>query len=476
MIFQNKRLIKGVLQLVARWNLPRLAAYLLHFMSQPVPCQLASFNSTGPKYCALVLSINKSGFLEDVEEGFLEADDFDLIFWPPLALRAFATALLSPSLHNNRYVTDDPTIEASKARYRNFLIQTWKHFCMIRPTHAVISANFHYFVQREFAAALEEVGTPFIVLHKENLKSPGRVEFWRFMYKRRGTFAGRKILAYNEIERELQISTGVIDPQKVVVTGMPRMDRVHRWRRKHAGNANGSDRPQLLFFAFDKKDKLPAGQHRLAEGTIGNMPEVSDQWGDLTWNGFCEETHRAIFEFACRRPDVQVIVKIKGIERQRTEVVEMLKSDGELPSNLAIVIGGDPFQLLTETHVVVGFNTTGLLEAIAAGKPVIVPRYGEALDYKARDFAIDLGDAVDYAHSPDEIIDLACRYVDGGTTVPSELSSSAMRALRQWTGNDDGAAGRRVLAAIRAELSTVTTDAVSPDPSAELKPAAASQA
>ena len=51
----------------------------------------------------------------------------------------------------------------------------------------------------------------------------------------------------------------------------------------------------------------------------------------------------------------------------------------------------------------VGFNTTALIEALALGKPVIVPRYGEAKDPDLQKFIIDLGDAVEYADSPREL-------------------------------------------------------------------------
>lgn len=460
MIINNKARLKRAFALAARWRQPWLAARLLHLTTKPISQPQAS--SHPRRYCALVLSVKKAGFLEDVEDAFVGTNDFDLIAWPTFALRAFANAILSSSLHNNSYFTNDPDIEASKANYRNFLIRTWKHFCAIRPTHAVLSSNFHYFVQREFAAALEEAGTPFIVLHKENLKSPGRAEFWRYRYKKRGRFAGRKILAYNDIERDLQISADIIDPNKVLVTGMPRIDRVHRWRREHAGPANGHDHPQVLFFAFDKKDKLPSGQHRRAEGTLGNLPEIAKRWGDLTWNSFCEGTHRAIVELARKRPDLRVVVKVKGVQRQRTEVDQMLRANGEdLPPNLEIVKGGDPFGLLIESQLVIGFNTTGLLEAIAAGKPVIVPHFGEALEPRTREFAIDLGDAVEYARSPDEIVALACRIIDSRKPIPLELSQGAARALRQWTGNDDGGAGLRVLEAVRSELPGAATEAAS---------------
>ena len=162
---------------------------------------------------------------------------------------------------------------------------------------------------------------------------------------------------------------------------------------------------------------------------------------------------RAIVEIARLHPDFRVIFKTKKRRLKETQNLSMLDADGEpLPPNLSVVAGGDPFKLLTESHVVAGFNTTALLEAIAAGKPVIVPRFGEACDDAMRDHIIDLGAAVDYADSPEQLIEMLSHYAEQREEIPSELTSSAAQALNYWVGNDDGQAGRRVLEAVRAEI------------------------
>ena len=147
------------------------------------------------------------------------------------------------------------------------------------------------------------------------------------------------------------------------------------------------DAHKVLFFFFSRSDKLPK------ESGLGK------DWGE-----FCADTHRAMIELARSRPDLEIIAKTKGIARQNQELSQALKSGGkEPPSNFRTVSGGDAFQLITESRVVVGFNTTALIEALALGKPVIVPRYGEAKDPDLQKFIIDLGDAVEYADSPREL-------------------------------------------------------------------------
>ena len=91
------------------------------------------------------------------------------------------------------------------------------------------------------------------------------------------------------------------------------------------------------------------------------------------------------------------------------------------------------------------------MEAIAAGKPVIVPRFLEAAEPARQDLIIDLGEAVSYACSADDLVRLIVSDAARREVLP-ELSEPASKVLRYWVGNDDGAAGRRALDAIERAL------------------------
>jgi len=428
----------------ARFRQPRLAAWLLFLISR------RRARSQGkPPHRALIMA--RAGFLEDVEESFRGTRDFELVVWPSFALKAFAAPILSPSLDHNYYVSVDDKIEATKHAYRDFLRQTWLHFAKLMPIDVVLTGNFSYCAEREFAAMLEELGTPFVALHKENVRPPRRVEYWRHLYKeRRGPFTGRKVLVYNEIERRLQIESGVASPDRVVITGMPRLDRIHRWRRDHAGPSSVNTRPQVLFFAFARQEKLTAIQRKPSAKIEGNMEAMDGDWGKLGWMELGEGSHRAMVELARARPDITVVVKTKGQRRKKDDILLMLQSASDtLPPNLKLVTGGDPFPLMIESRVVVGFNTTGLLEAIAAGKPVIVPWFGEAQDSAMRDNIIDLNNAAVYAQSEADLIRMITDYIDNPRDVPAQLDDSVSQVLEYWVGNSDSAAGDRVHRAIK---------------------------
>jgi hypothetical protein len=430
----------------ARWRQPRLAALLLRIATRRL--HAPQHAKSKPSHRALVMA--RTGFFEDIEESFRDAPDFEIVVWPSFALKAFAAPILSPLLDHNYYLTEDAEIEATKRAYRDFLAQTWTQFSRLMPIDVVLTGNFSYCAEREFASMLEQAGTPFVAIHKENVRPPRRVEYWRQLYKeRRGPFTGRKVLVYNDIERRLQIESGVAPPEQIVITGMPRLDRIHRWRREHAGPSGDRTRPQVLFFAFARQEKLTAIQRKPSAGVAGNMEAMDGDWGKLGWMELGEGSHRAMVSLARQRPDITVVVKTKGQRRKKDDILLMLQSAAKtLPPNLKLVTGGDPFSLMTESRVVVGFNTTGLLEAIAAGKPAVVPWFGEAQDSTMRDNIIDLGDAAAYAHSEDELIRMVSDFVDNPRDVPEQLDDSVSSVLEYWVGNPDSAAGTRVHQAI----------------------------
>ena len=157
-------------------------------------------------------------------------------------------------------------------------------------------------------------------------------------------------------------------------------------------------------------------------GLPGKYEQLGEGRDSLTWETLARDTHQTIIEIARSRPDARFVVKSKDRSREFEDTLRMLGGrNAALPPNLEVVVGGDPFELLTASSVVVGFNTTGLLEGLAAGKPVIVPSFGETRSARARDYIVDLGTTVEYASSPQELVAQINRHLNNPHPVPAEL-------------------------------------------------------
>jgi hypothetical protein len=333
-------------------------------------------------------------------------------------------------------------------KYRAFLERFWRHFDSERSIHAVITANFGYYAEKELGAALEALDVPFIALHKENSWSPAGQAFWQRIYSdRRGPFLGRRILVYSPVERELQIRSGIADASRIEVVGMPRLDAVHDWRISHKGQI---PKPVILFASFPPDVSMPVLKTASPNGRQERLTVIEKSAQHSSLAALCHSAHRAIIELAFSCPEVTVIVKTKGRARDRRTVNSALVGfrKGDLPPNLQIVHGGSPLPLIAQAAVVCGFHSTVLMEALAAGRPVVVPWYDEVLDPIVRGYVFDLGNAVIRASSAGEFADLLKELALRRTPVPQTLPPDALQILHEWLGNADGKAGERAAQAI----------------------------
>jgi hypothetical protein len=220
-----------LLTMAARHGMAALAARLL-------ASQVRFAGGAGGQGDGVVrlLLLSKAGFTEDMAATFDAEATVRLLALDRSLTKAVYTAFLPPEIDDNNYHSAGPEYDGGKRALRAFWAAIWPRLGAAVRIDAVLSGNFAYYAERELQAVLEESGTPFIALHKENLKSEGRSAFFTDIYRtRRGCFAGRRILVYNAVEREVQIAAEVAAPETVTVTGMPRLDRMHTWRRGGGG-------------------------------------------------------------------------------------------------------------------------------------------------------------------------------------------------------------------------------------------------
>ncbi len=406
---------------------------------------------------ARLLILAKQGLVEDAASAF--GDDPRFLLWhldmvEIKAFKAMVSAFLPPEVDDYNYVSPDPAIGAAKGAYRAFARRVMARLQARFGFAAVITANFAYYAEREVAAALEELDLPFIVLHKENLKSPGRVEFFSDIYRRRrGPFGGRRILVYNEIERAVQLAAGIVPRERLTVTGMPRLDRIHRWRREAAA---GPPKPragpgQILFFSFSPKTGLPRIARKLGFGVPGGLEPFADERDDWNWNELLAACHRAAVALARDNPEIRVVVKSKPTPTEVAAMEHALAAAGPRPTNLSTVSGGDPLALILASDAVFGFNSTALFEAIAAGKPLVVPRFAEAAEAALQPYIVDLEEAVEYAASEADLVLRLRAHALAPQPPVAELPAAHAALLQKWTGNADGRASERVAEAVLAE-------------------------
>ena len=279
------------------------------------------------------------------------------------------------------------------------------------------------------------------------------MEFFERVYReRRGPFTGRKILVYNQIERDLQIRAGVAEPSRIEIVGMPRLDRMHAWRH---GNMHTVQCNRILFFVFSSATGMPRVVRKAeTPGQVWFEEQEERDDGDISLAQLSEGTCRALLQVARDNPDIDIVVKSKGRRRDLNETAGLFgfASEAELPLNMKIVHGGDVLELIAEASVVCGFNSTALLEAAAAGKPVVMPWFAEAQAPEVLPYLIDLRGISIAASSPEALQAELVKLAHQPRPIPDALDAETRQTLAVWTGNDDGHAGLRAREAILREL------------------------
>ena len=424
-----------LLPLLAKRDAVRMAAWLLFRAIRPL-----NFKDSA-KYKVLV--IEKAVFNEDIRVALDDVEEIQLLGVGRAVIKAMALGILPRHVcADDTYISDDPKARHAKQKYREFLSGVWRHLQRRTAIDAVLTGNWAYWAERELGAVLEAAGTPFIVLHKEGIKPPARSELLQRLFRvTRGQFMGRRMLVYQEAERQHQIDGDISKPEQIVVVGMPRMDQLHAWRRQAAAGLvpSRSEKPLVLFLAFLPNNFLPS---------------YSGLESDLAWNDLCRGSLRAMVQVARQNPDIQVLIRPRGQEIDETWGIlrELLGNRDSLPLNLTVSIDGDAIRLVKSAWVIVGHNTTVLFEGLAAGKPVIVPEFSEALDERYLGFIVDVGPAVKYPKSEADLVRSVTLCCQGDDEISAELSQESVDALVRWTGNADGRSAARVQDAVLREI------------------------
>lgn len=437
-----KKAFLGLVKLFVKLNLPSMVALIFSISLQKIK---SADNNNGKK---TIFILPKAGFTEDVLEVCKNRRDLEVISLPRILLHEVYFCFLPFFVDDNNYLSAGSEFDTLKLKYRNFLKKVFFSLSEKKDISVMLTGNFAYSPDRELSAAMSELGIPFIALHKENLKTPGLANFFEMVYReRRGAFQGHSILVYNEVEKDLQIKSGVITPARVQVVGMPRLDDLHQWRKENVGQAI---KGRVLFFAFAPETGMPVIMRKTQQGGVVRHEEnkFSKKVSGVT--DLCHATYETILELAKRNPELEVVIKSKGRERDFEIIMKMMNvlTKAELPPNIRIIHGGSVKELLSECSVVCGFKTTAICEAIAMGKPVVMPWFAEALDANISPYLLDLRNVTKTAYSSSELYALLKESAKKPLPVRFNLSETEISELRKWTGNGDGQARQRTFEAI----------------------------
>ncbi len=288
----------------------------------------------------------------------LEADPrLDIRRFPYQRLRQPAIRIMGRAVARGLHAYNSPDIAAARRRYATWLQREVERLYLERAFDVILLPSDTFFYVRSLPGAAHALGIPVVVMQKETTISVHTMEEHSQEMRVEAPFVADWMTVCSERHREFWMRAGT-DGDLVEVTGQPRFDiyASHRTRPRSA-------RRRVLFLT----NELDA-----------YVPGVGQGMGLRTWEPLRDETETVLFE-AVRRGACEVLVKIHPQQNHRVELARITRRSGDRWHHGVEVAppDADTRELIVAADVVVGFQSTALYEAVAAGRPVVYAAWGE---------------------------------------------------------------------------------------------------
>lgn len=262
-------------------------------------------------------------------------------------------ALLSPHVpkklqeqtyYQKTYAQCSPALRQKlKSIVEVFLAETGRRI----PFSAVIAANSDYWQDEVLKDVCKEQSIPFIVLCRENYAVKYEQDLLHKRIRESGfAYRGNAIAVASDMTRDTMLSTGGYISDAVVTVGWPRFDS---WLDVKPASMN--DRPFITLVSYQQNTYLAP---RNFESTLKEFVKAAKASGKA--HHFC---------IKLKKP-----AHLRGL---------LLTCPQLLFSGIKIIVKQPLDELLQKSRMVVGYNTTGILEAYLTECAVVVPWWDDAV-------------------------------------------------------------------------------------------------
>lgn len=309
-----------------------------------------------------VLILEKSFGIEDIYAAYeKKISNIKFYYFPRSNVRVVYEYFLGKyNIGENNYnVKEGTKIKKDKLKCQKFFERTLYYLDKIFKIKGFISFNFRYHREIEFQKATVSQSLKFLACHKESLLTKSDIiSYKKILGKGIGEYQGSEVTVYNELFKKLLVDYSIVKQENIKKIGMPRADKLFKIHKDELKE------DYILFllidiekgFALTKETKGLAKEKNL----INN------------WNKLSSDTIRSVINVAKKFPNEQFIFKSK-IYNYSGSINQINIINKILPKNCKIVTRGSGIELIKCAKAVIGFNTTGILEASILNKITIVP-------------------------------------------------------------------------------------------------------
>lgn len=386
-----------------------------------------------------IVAFQNAGLVSDLESAFVGDAAVRLRFIPGGLWKVIGQWFLSgPPTDFEQLSHRERHPEQHEAHVR-FLRRVVPRYLSILRSETLVIGNFTHWMAHGVGASLEGSGHRLVVVHKEGLISAWpsvASDYAQTVIPGVGPTTAERISVYSRSTKDLIAECGIASADRISVTGAVRLDSCHQFRRRHA---DGTPRhfKRVTFFTF-----WPSVGVRLSPSESLDSAEPPD------WSRMLAMTLDVAGRLASSRPGAEVVIKSKGWVSRLPDIAPTLKYLAESGRpNLSVQSLGEGQELVLSSDAIVAFNSTIILEAIAAGTPVFVPDWDLVQRPEHRQYVLELGETVRYASSTAMLLAQLQASLDGRPVVRrAELTAEEMHVLDRYAGNKDGKSAERLAA------------------------------
>ena len=427
--------LRNIYEITYRLNSPKLSALILVLLTKRL--------NSKKKY--RVLCLGRSQFKDDVRALATYGNRIQYLYFHKLLLGkivrhmipfSFDPTIIPEYIKGSKYAKIygeddgityhiDPKYDKGKQKVNNYMSKMFPLLKKLLRFDAVMSGNYIYVDQQEFFSICEKNMIPAIILLKEGYASFYEEDHtYLGLTEKSCRFIGSKMLVINDNVKRWGIKyIPGLEEKKVTSVGIPRFDFYKNPIRRHL--------KQVTFFGFNAE-------------YFGNWDEIEDDIKKFNKiNDIIEQYYENAIRFAVEHPDFKVIIKLKNpAQRYKETPLKVFNKFHE--SNISNLEISDQFiteKLILDSRVILGYNTSVLIEAMMVNKTIISPDFG---DLKNRDDFINHPNLIIRTNEYEEIEKICINYKDHMITEDKEKRE----LIENLIFNSDGKSTQRVEKAI----------------------------
>ena len=240
----------------------------------------------------------------------------------------------------------------------------------------VLSCGMYYVRHFNWERVFNGTLTPFFCIHRESVgidEHISRKMNEKVLLGKRKYFGDFLFVGVHHLKKQL-VEMGYIEENRIRVTGVPRADLLVD---RKINNKIKIKKKQVTLFSFWHTYLLD--DLEIEKKTKWFDRENKDGFHDLFIS-----VHSAIAKYALDHKDVNIVIKLKWNTGEfKKRVIDAIReSIGEKFDDLDNINITDKIsaqELISQSDVLIGFNSTVISETMAMKKPIIIPVFDEAI-------------------------------------------------------------------------------------------------